>query len=74
MTAEPEYYAAAREELMQLIQDGKAIEVLDRYYTCIQSCEYVYGIVEHVAHADGMETISDDVRNFARNLLDDWAK
>lgn len=68
------HYRAAREELEDLIEAGKAIEILDRYYTCKQSCEYVYGIVEHVAHSDDVETICNGTRNFARNLLEDWSK
>lgn len=63
----------ARAELQRLVTEGKAIEILDRYYTCMQSCEYVYSIVHDTAwHRDG--EISRDVITFAQNLLDDWSK
>jgi hypothetical protein len=71
---DPERYAAARDELMHLIRDGMAIDVMETYALHKQSCEYVYGIVRDVAYSEGVETIGEGARNFACNLLDDWSK
>lgn len=68
-----EHEQRAREELDQLIQQNGAIEVLDRYYTCKMNCEMVYHTVYTIAHEEP-SGVSDDVRHFARNLLDDWSK
>ncbi len=68
-----EHEKRAREELQRLVTDGKAIEILDTYYLCRQSCEYVYSIVHEIANAS-LGAVSGDVRDFARNLLDDWSK
>lgn len=70
---DPERYAAARDHLMNLIRDGKAVDVLETYYFCKQSCDYVYGILRHVAY-EVDSGISDEIVNFAQNLLDDWSK
>lgn len=70
---DPERYAAARDELMHLIRDGMAIDVMETYAEHKQSCGYVYGIVHHIAH-EVDSGIDPEVVNFARNLLDDWSK
>lgn len=71
-TAEhPEFRAI--EELISLIKDGRAQDVLTTYYFCKQSCDYVYGTLQHVAH-EADSGIDFEIVNFARNLLDDWAK
>jgi hypothetical protein len=71
--SDPERYAAARDEIMRLIQNGMAIDLLNTYSSCKQSCNYVYGILYHVAH-DESDTICNGAKNMARNLLDDWSK
>lgn len=70
---DPEMYAAARDQIMNLIRAGKAIELLDAYSEHNQSCSYVWGIVHHVAY-EVDSGIDPEVVNFARNLLDDWTK
>jgi hypothetical protein len=70
---DPERYAAARDELMHLIRDGMAIDVMETYALHMQSCGYVYGIVQHVAY-DESDMICNGTKNFAKNLLDDWSK
>lgn len=63
----------ARQELQRLVAEGKAQPVLNVYHFCRQSCDYVYGIVWDVAHDESLH-MSEDVKAFARNLLDDWSK
>ena len=70
---DPEMYAAARDQIMNLIKTGKAIELLDAYSEHNQSCYYVWTILVDVANDNGTG-ISQDVKNFAANLLDDWMK
>lgn len=73
---DPERYAAARDQIMNLIKAGKAgkaIELLDAYSEHKQSCSYVWGIVQHVAN-EVDSGIDPEVVNFARNLLEDWSK
>lgn len=71
-TPQTRWHAAA--QLQQLIQEGKAEDVLMTYSFCKQSCDYVYGILQHVAFDDSDGGIDPLVREFARNLLDDWSK
>jgi len=63
----------AREEIRQLVIDGYAQDLMNTWSYCSQSCNYVYSILHDVANAE-FGTVSGDVRNFARNLLDDWSK
>jgi hypothetical protein len=60
----------AERHLNELMRQGKAREILDTWSFCNQSCDYVYGIVRHVAE----EGTSISAQDFARNLLDDWNK
>lgn len=63
----------AREELRRLVADGKAQDVLNTYYFCKHSCDYVYDTLRFIAHqADS--GVDPEIVNFARNLLDDWCK
>lgn len=64
---------AAAQQLQQLIQEGKAEDVLMTYAFCKQSCDYVYGILRDVAY-DENPGLNPAVKAFALNLLDDWAK
>lgn len=64
----------AREHLEDLINAGRAQEIMEAYAVHSQSCFYVYGIVQHVAYAETDGGINPAVRSFARNLLDDWSK
>lgn len=70
---DPEMYAAARDQIMNMIRDGQAIELLNTWAEHNQSCSYVWGIVQHIAH-EVDSGIDPEVVNFARNLLDDWTK
>lgn len=70
---DPELYAAARDQIMNLIREGRAIDLLTAYSEHNQSCSYVWGIVQHVAH-EVDSGIDPEVVNFARNLIDDWSK
>lgn len=63
----------AERELNRLMAEGKARDILWTYAFCKQSCDYVYGILRHVAY-EVDSGISDEIVNFARNLLDDWSK
>lgn len=65
---------AAREYLEDLINAGRAREVMDAYSIHGQSCAYVFDIVNHMAYDSEDPGIDPTVREFARNLLDDWAK
>lgn len=62
----------AKQILEGLIEEGYAEDILNTWAYCSQSCNYVYGILQDVANADS--GISDEIVNFARNLLDDWSK
>ena len=75
MTTPDEEFAdiQAEAELKELMRQGKAQAILATYYFCNQSCDYVYGILQHVAY-EVDSGIDDEVVNFARNLLDDWSK
>jgi hypothetical protein len=64
--------ALAREMIQGLIRDGYAQDLMATWSYCSQSCNYVYGILVDIANADS--GISDEIVNFARNLLDDWSK
>ncbi len=65
----------AREQLKTLVAEGKAQEILGTWSFCKQSCDYVYGILRSIVHDGEADSgISDEIVNFARNLLDDWAK
>lgn len=70
---DPEMYAAARDQIMNLIRDGKAIELLNAYSEHMQSCAYVWGILQHIVH-EADSGIDPEIVNFARNLMDDWSK
>lgn len=70
---DPERYAAARDQIMNLIKTGKAIDLLDAYSEHNQSCAYIWSILQHVTSSDS-DTICNGVKNFARNLMDDWTK
>jgi hypothetical protein len=67
----PEHYAAARDRIMQMIQDGEALQLLEAYYLHIQSCNYVMGVLTWAAYESDL---NKDIKDFARNLLDDWSK
>jgi hypothetical protein len=64
---------AAREFLEDLIAGGRAVEIMHAYSEHGQSCSYVYGILQHVAH-EVDSGVDPEIVNFARNLLDDWSK
>lgn len=70
---DPELYAAARDQIMNLIRDGKAIELMSAYSEHMQSCAYIWTILRHV-ESDESDMICNGVKNFARNLMDDWSK
>lgn len=70
---DPERYAAARDQIMNLIRDGRAIELMSAYSEHMQSCSYVWSILQHVTSSDS-DTICNGVKNFASNLMDDWTK
>lgn len=59
--------------LLHLIRRGKAEEILTAYSDHMQSCNYVYGIVQHVADMEDDRPMAT-AQQFARNLLDDWSK
>ncbi len=61
----------AREYVRSLVAAGKAEDLMDAYSEHNQTCHYIYGIV--LMCADG-EEMSPLVRNFCKNLLDDWSK
>lgn len=63
----------AEAQINQLMSQGKAREILEAYSEHSQSCSYVWGIVQHVAH-EVDSGIDPEVVNFARNLMDDWSK
>lgn len=65
---------AAREYLEDLINAGRAREIMETYSLHGQSCQYVYSIVEHTAFDSVDSNLDPAVKEFARNLLDDWAK
>jgi hypothetical protein len=64
---------AAAQQLQELIQQGKAQELMEAYSDHMQGCYYVYGILQHLAY-EVDSGIDPEVVNFARNLLDDWSK
>jgi hypothetical protein len=63
----------AREYIEDLLNAGKAQEIMEAYSDHGQSCPYVWGILVDVANSKS-DGISNDVKNFAANLLDDWLK
>lgn len=63
----------AKQLLLGAIERGMADEIYNTWAFCKQSCDYVYGIVRDVAYNESLH-LSEDVKNFARNLLDDWSK
>lgn len=63
----------AEAQINQLMSQGKAREILEAYSEHNQSCKYVWGIVQHVAH-EVDSGVDPEVVNFARNLLEDWTK
>lgn len=73
MVSSEEAETTARRELQRLMDAGKAEAVLMTYYFCNTSCDYVYGTLQHIAY-EADSGISDEIVNFARNLLDDWCK
>lgn len=64
----------ARMYVETIVNSGGAIGLMDAYSTHNQSCNYVYGILQHVAYDETEGGIDPAVRVFARNLLDDWSK
>lgn len=70
---DPERYAAARDEIMRLIQDGSAIALLNTWAEHNTSCHYVWSILFDVANDSGTG-VEQSVKNFAANLMDDWTK
>lgn len=70
---EDEQQRRYRDAVISLVNAGEAKNLLDCYSEHNQSCAYVYGILQHFAYE--VDTgISDEIVNFARNLLDDWSK
>ena len=63
----------AKQLLLRAIERGKAEEIYTTWMFCKQSCDYVYGTLQHVVYETD-SGISDEIVNFARNLLDDWTK
>lgn len=61
----PEEYVEA------LVAQGKAEDLMYAYSDHNQTCHYIYGIVQMCAEDP---EISESVRYFCRNLLDDWSK
>jgi hypothetical protein len=65
----------ARDILTSAMEQGKAQEIVETWSFCKQSCDYVYSIVQRIAYEGEADSgISDEIVNFARNLLDDWSK
>jgi hypothetical protein len=69
----PEEEVTARRYVEAIVADGGAKKLMEAYCIHNQSCQYVYGILQHVAY-EADSGISDEIVNFARNLLDDWSK
>lgn len=63
----------AREFLEDLINSGKAEEIMHAYSEHMQSCAYIWSILQYVV-ADESDMICNGVKNFASNLIDDWSK
>ena len=73
MVDNPDDELMAREYIQAMIDQGHAIALMDAFSEHSQSCHYVYGILQHLAY-EVDSGISDEIVNFARNLLDDWSK
>ena len=63
----------ARAYIQDMIDQGHAVAMANAFSDHSQSCAYLESILIGVANAE-FGTVSGDVRNFARNLLDDWSK
>jgi hypothetical protein len=60
-------------EVLKLVEEGKAEDLLWTYSEHKQSCSYVWGIVKQVAEEPDDKPMVT-AQQFARNLLDDWGK
>ena len=60
----------AREYVQAIVDAGKAEELMEAYSIHMQSCYYADSLVVWAAR----EHSSEDVRNFATNLMEEWGK